>query len=53
MVVRRLRDRDHTGWWVLILLTPVTGFLVMLVFTLSEGTRWPNRHGADRTRRSR
>ncbi|MDT7708933.1 MAG: hypothetical protein QOG20_4540 [Pseudonocardiales bacterium] len=51
-MARRLHDRDHTGWWVLILLTPVTGFLVMLVFTLSEGTRGPNRHGADRRRRS-
>jgi uncharacterized membrane protein YhaH (DUF805 family) len=47
VMVRRLHDRDHTGWWVLILLIPIIGFLVMLVFTLSEGTRGPNRHGAD------
>ena len=47
VLVRRLHDRDHTGWWVLVLLVPVIGFVVMLVFTVLDGMRGPNRHGAD------
>lgn len=47
VLVRRLHDRDHTGWWVLILLVPVIGFIVMLVFTASDTRPGPNRYGAD------
>lgn len=47
VLVRRLHDRDHTGWWVLILLVPIIGFVVMLLFTISESRREPNRYGAD------
>ena len=47
VLVRRLHDRDHTGWWVLVLLVPVIGFIVMLFFTISESRPEPNRYGAD------
>lgn len=47
VLVRRLHDRDHTGWWVLVLLVPVIGFVVLLAFTALDGDRGTNRHGAD------
>lgn len=47
VLVRRLHDRDHTGWWVLVLLVPVIGFVVMLFFTISGTRPGPNRYGAD------
>jgi uncharacterized membrane protein YhaH (DUF805 family) len=44
--VRRLHDSDKSGWWILLGLTGV-GSLVLLIFYLIDGTRGPNRHGAD------
>ena len=43
--VRRLHDIDRTGWWVLISLVPVIGFLVLLVFAVLDGTPGENRFG--------
>jgi uncharacterized membrane protein YhaH (DUF805 family) len=47
VLVRRLHDTDRTGWWVLIALIPVVGFIVLLVFVLLPSkmgpTRWNNR----------
>ena len=45
--VRRLHDTDRTGWWILIALIPIVGWIVFLVFACSEGTRGPNKYGAD------
>lgn len=45
--VRRLHDIDKSGWWLLILLVPLVGFIVLLVFDCIEGTRGPNRFGPD------
>lgn len=47
VTVRRLHDTDRSGWWILIQLIPVVGTIVMLVFVCLEGTRGPNRFGAD------
>jgi uncharacterized membrane protein YhaH (DUF805 family) len=44
--VRRLHDSDKSGWWLLLTLIPVGG-LVLFIFYLLDGTRGPNRHGAD------
>lgn len=44
--VRRLHDRDMSGWWLLLGLTAVGG-LVLFIFYLLDGTPGPNRHGAD------
>lgn len=46
VAIRRLHDTDRSGWWVLIALSFVGG-IVLLVFFVLEGTRGPNRHGAD------
>jgi uncharacterized membrane protein YhaH (DUF805 family) len=43
--VRRLHDIERSGWWVLIALVPIIGFLVLLFFHLQRGTDGPNRFG--------
>jgi uncharacterized membrane protein YhaH (DUF805 family) len=43
LLVRRLHDIDRTGWWVLIGLVPFGG-IVLLIFSLLEGTPGPNRY---------
>ncbi|WP_232667461.1 DUF805 domain-containing protein [Pseudonocardia sp. TRM90224] len=45
--VRRLHDIDRSGWWVLIGFVPLVGFIVQLVFAVTEGTRGANRFGPD------
>ena len=44
LTVRRLHDTDRSGFWYLIALVPFGG-IVLLVFTLLEGTTGPNRYG--------
>jgi uncharacterized membrane protein YhaH (DUF805 family) len=43
--VRRLHDIDRTGWWVLISLVPLVGWIVLLVFHVQGGTPGTNRYG--------
>ena len=43
VTIRRLHDIDRSGWWVLIGLVPFAGGIVLLVFSLLEGTPGPNR----------
>jgi uncharacterized membrane protein YhaH (DUF805 family) len=45
VTVRRLHDTDRSGWWILIVLIPVVGPIVLLVFMLIDGTPGPNRFG--------
>ena len=45
--VRRFHDQDKSGWFVLIGLIPLIGGIIVLVFMCLEGTRGPNRFGAD------
>ncbi|MGI8931559.1 MAG: DUF805 domain-containing protein [Sphingomicrobium sp.] len=45
--VRRLHDTDRSGWWYLIILVPLIGAIVLLVFFVSQGTAGPNRFGED------
>ena len=44
---RRLHDTDRSAWWILIGLIPFLGALVLLVFTLLDGTPGDNRYGPD------
>lgn len=43
--VRRLHDIGRSGWWVLLHLIPVIGFLVMLYFYLLRGDPTANAYG--------
>jgi uncharacterized membrane protein YhaH (DUF805 family) len=43
--VRRLHDIDRTGWWVLIALVPLVGWIVLLVFHVQDSTPGTNRYG--------
>jgi uncharacterized membrane protein YhaH (DUF805 family) len=45
--IRRLHDTDKSGWWLLIALIPLIGSLILLFFFVSDGTKGPNRFGAD------
>ena len=45
VTVRRLHDTDRSGWWILIVLIPIIGPIVLLVFMLIDGTPGPNRFG--------
>jgi uncharacterized membrane protein YhaH (DUF805 family) len=47
VTVRRLHDTDRSGWWLLILLAPLIGYVAWLAFVVSEGTEGDNRYGPD------
>ncbi len=43
--VRRLHDTDHSGWWWLIVLVPIIGAIVLLIFMIRDGQPGHNRFG--------
>lgn len=45
LMVRRLHDADHSGWWALLLLVPVANMLLSLYLLLVPGTPGLNRFG--------
>ncbi len=45
--VRRLHDTDHSGWWCLLGLVPVVGWIVLIVWFCQRGTAGSNRFGPD------
>ena len=47
VAVRRLHDRGKSGWWYFILLVPIIGGIVLLVWFCQEGESGPNRFGPD------
>ncbi|WP_326549825.1 DUF805 domain-containing protein [Micromonospora sp. NBC_01813] len=47
VAVRRLHDTDRSGWWILIGLIPIIGWIVLLVFYVQNGTAGPNSFGPD------
>jgi uncharacterized membrane protein YhaH (DUF805 family) len=44
---RRLHDIDRSGWWQLLGLVPVIGWIVLVVFFVTRGTAGSNRFGPD------
>jgi uncharacterized membrane protein YhaH (DUF805 family) len=46
-MVRRLHDQDKSGWFALLVLIPILGGLVILVFMFLEGTKGENQYGPD------
>ena len=49
VTVRRLHDTDRSGWWLVILLVPIVGAIVFLVFMATPGGEMANRFGATET----
>jgi uncharacterized membrane protein YhaH (DUF805 family) len=45
--VRRLHDRDKSGWFILLYFIPVVGAIILLIWYCLPGTVGPNRFGPD------
>ncbi len=45
VTARRLHDTDRSGWWQLLALVPVIGWIVLIVFLALEGQPNENRFG--------
>jgi uncharacterized membrane protein YhaH (DUF805 family) len=45
--VRRLHDRDKSGWWCLIAFIPLIGAIILLIWFVLAGTPGDNRFGSD------
>ncbi len=45
--IRRLHDRDKTGWWLLLALIPLIGIIILIIWFVMRGTPGPNRFGPD------
>ena len=45
MAIRRLHDTGRSGWWILIGLIPIIGFIVLLIFYLEQGNPAQNEYG--------
>ncbi len=45
LAARRLHDIDKSGWWLLIGLVPIIGFIVLLVFYIKKGDAGENQYG--------
>jgi uncharacterized membrane protein YhaH (DUF805 family) len=43
--IRRLHDTNRTGWWLLIGLIPVIGWIILIVYYVQQGTPGPNQYG--------
>ena len=45
--VRRLHDRDKSGWWFLLVFIPIIGAIILLIWFALPGTSGDNRFGAN------
>lgn len=44
---RRLHDIDKTGWWLLLWLVPIIGWIILIVWAIKRGDGTANRFGND------
>lgn len=44
---RRLHDTDRSAWWLLLILIPIVGWLIILAFNCQNGTPGENKYGSD------
>lgn len=42
---RRLHDINRSGWWLLISLVPLVGFIVLLIFMVTDSQAGDNKYG--------
>jgi len=45
VTVRRLHDTGRSGWWILVGLIPLVGFIVLLVFEVQDSQPGTNNYG--------
>ena len=45
--VRRLHDTNRTGWWMLLALVPLIGFIVLIVFFVIDSDQSDNQYGSN------
>jgi uncharacterized membrane protein YhaH (DUF805 family) len=45
--VRRLHDTNHSGWWLLIVLIPLIGIIVFLIFAVQNSKPGTNKYGVN------
>lgn len=45
VAVRRLHDIDRSGWWILVGLIPLVGWIVLIYWYVSQGTPGANQFG--------
>lgn len=45
VIVRRLHDTNHSGWWFFISLIPLIGTIVLLVFLATDSQPGDNQYG--------
>lgn len=49
VAVRRLHDTDRSGWWLLLVIIPIIGWIALIVFFATAGTPGPNKYGPPRS----
>jgi len=47
VAVRRLHDTGRTGWWVLLWLIPIIGWIVLIIWYCQPGEPGTNQYGAN------
>jgi len=47
VAVRRLHDIGRSGWWFLLVLIPIIGWIVLIVWFCTDTKRGENKYGAD------
>ena len=47
VAVRRLHDIGRSGWWLLLVLLPLIGAIILIVWFATRGTPATNAHGPD------
>jgi len=47
LAIRRLHDKDKSGWFFLLIFIPLVGAIILLIWFCSRGTVGPNRFGPD------
>jgi uncharacterized membrane protein YhaH (DUF805 family) len=45
VAIRRLHDTNRSGWWVLLWVIPIIGWIVLLIFYLQDSDPGPNDYG--------
>ena len=45
--VRRLHDIGKSGWWILVGIIPILGFIWLVIYMVRDGNLGPNEYGPD------